>query len=755
MKNTAFASPKPVLLVAAESIAMASGMSVTVADVLRARALKHYTEGLRQYLTIRLGSAGMGESALRDLTKRLESWSSEALSAKPGPRAHLYRLARTVAADLKLRASAQRQELFWMLPAGSAHHAYLEQLSRVRRELDAQDAELLELRYARELSPDELAYVVDRSVDDVITTLERAASRAAGILGQQPPSRLGGLRGALQEAFALNPVQAASSSSRERKLNALPQGTVIGERYAVQERVGEGSFGDVYRALDTDVPGHVVALKILHRTASSEEERKSALRELRLIASVFHPSVVDFKDHGWYRERLWFVMPWYEGETLEDRIKRGPLSRAEAQDIFVPLAQALATMHAAGIRHQDVKPDNIFLARIGEAGSERQRVLPVLIDLGVAAKEAEMIVAGTPLYFAPEIAAQYAAKAERPAVTTKADVFSLALSLRNALEPESQEEVPGTAVEAFISYRADHPPKGPQESALKYLEPYFVRWLARDAQQRPTAQEMAEELLVLTRPERQRERRRAIAGWAAPIAAGAIVAISSLSYVTLRERDAATAARLRADRTQSKLGIVSQRSAVLEESYAHSELTRQELGEKLAARGQEVKRLAAQVIDAKRQHDAAQARIALLGIEAENGKREILLAQRKVESQGARMVGLEGDLFSSQQREALSESELRETRSRLASAEQELDGMRVRARTLLAELDRARAEASHQMTRAATMEETLRELQRDRTRAQRDLASERQRAADLSQQVRELEAQDAPATGEIPDNLAP
>jgi eukaryotic-like serine/threonine-protein kinase len=755
MKNTAFASPKPVLLVAAESIAIASGMTMTVADVLRARALKHYTAGLRQYLTIRLGSAGMGEHALSELSRRLESWSSEALSAKPGPRAHLYRLARSVAADLKLRASAQRQELFWMLPAGSANHAYLEQLSRVRRELDPDDAELLELRYARELAPEELAYVVDRGVEDVVTALERAASRAAGILGQTPPSRLGGLRGALQEAFALNPVQGASSSSLQRKMSALPQGTVIGERYAVQERVGEGSFGDVYRALDTDVPGHVVALKILHRTANGEEARKSALRELRLIASVFHPSVVDFKDHGWYRERLWFVMPWYDGETLEDRIKRGPLSRAEAQEIFVPLAQALATMHAVGIRHQDVKPDNIFLARIGDAGSERQRVLPVLIDLGVAAKEAEMIVAGTPLYFPPEIAAQYAAALERPTITTKADVFSLALSLRNALEPETQEQVPGTAVEAFIAHRADHPPTAPEASELKYLEPYFVRWLAKDANQRPTAQQMAEELLALTQPERQRERRRAIAGWAAPIAAGALVAISSLSYVTLRERDAAMAARLRADRTQSKLGIVSQRSAALEESYAHSELTRQELGEKLAARAQEVKRLAAQVIDGKRENDAAQTRIAVLASEAENARREVMLAQRKLESQSARMSSLEGDLFSTQQRHALSESELREMRARLSSAEQELDGMRVRARTLLAELDRARAEANHQLGRAATLEETLSSLQRDRSRAQRDLAHERQRAADLAQQVREFETHDVPHAGEGPETLLP
>ncbi len=740
MDHTEDPSPKPVLLVAAESIAVACGMSMTVADVMRVRALKHYAEGLRQYMSIRLGSLSAGEQAMSELTATLEAWTSEALAERPGPRAHLFWLARHVVAELKLRASAQKQDLRWMSPADNVPPSYLGQLARVRCELDPVDAELLELRYARELSVEELAHVVDRTVEDVITALERAAARAAGILGQSPPSRLGGLRGAFQEAFALSPVLGASSSSRERRLNALPSGTVIGDRYAVQERLGEGSFGDVYRALDTDVPGHIVALKLLHRTANDEASRKSALRELRLIASVFHPSVVDFKDHGWYRERLWFVMPWYDGETLEDRIKRGPLSRAEAQEIFVPLAQALATMHAAGIRHQDVKPDNIFLARIGEAGHDRQRVLPVLIDLGVAAKEAEMIIAGTPLYFAPEIAAQYAAKAERPSVTTKADVFSLALSLRNALEPDTQEQVPGTAVEAFISFRADQPPKGPSASGLKYLEPYFVRWLARDAKLRPTAQEMAEELLVLTRPERVRERRRAIAGWAAPIAAGALVAISSLTYVTLRERDAAIAARLRADRTQSKLGIVSQQSAALQESYAHSELTRQELAEKLAASTHETRRLSAQLSDVQSESAAANERAASLAADLDATKRDLTLGQRKIDTQISQMRAIEGNLFSAQQRQALSESELREARSRLGTVEQELDGMRMRARTLLAELDRARAEANQQLGRAATLEETLTATQRERSRAQRELSGERQRTTDLAHQVHELEA---------------
>ncbi len=738
MQSTAVERRKPALLVAAESIAIASGMTLTVADVLRARALEHYTESLRQYLAIRLGSQGAAQQALEELGRRVEGMSAEALSAAPGPRAQLFKLARQVGGELKARLSKAGADLLWLAPADDAPHSYVTRLARVRRELDSQDAELLELRYARELSPEELSFVVGRATEDVITALERAASRAAGIVGQTPPSRFGGLRGALLEAFALVPSHGSSASTSERKRVLLAPGTVIGDRYAIQKRVGEGSFGDVYRARDTDVPGHVVALKILHRPAMGEEARKSALRELRLIASVFHPSVVDFKDHGWHRDRLWFVMPWYEGETLEERIRRGPLSRAEAREIFVPLAQALATMHATGIRHQDVKPDNIFLARIGEAGGADQRILPVLIDLGVAAKEAEMIVAGTPLYFAPEVAAQYASKSELPKVTTKADVFSLALSLRNALEPSSQEQVPGTAVEAFIAHRADNPPGPPVDKALKFLEPAFRRWLAKDASERPTARELAKELELLTRPERERERRRAVMGWALPIAMGAIAAVGSITYVYLRERDAATAARLRADETQSRLGIVSQRSEALRESYEHSELTRQQLSQRLASREREAKKLSAQLIDSRREADALSARMRALSQHLDDAKKELEAKERKVESQLGRIALLEGDLFSSQQRRALTESELRESRSRLSAAEQELDGLRVRARTLLAELDRARSDANVHKDRVESLEDALGAAVRERSRVVRDLASERARSAELSQRVRTL-----------------
>jgi serine/threonine protein kinase len=715
------AKRKPALLVAAESIALASGMVETVADVVRTRALRHYGEGLRQYLAIRLQSMVMGERALDVLRERLSSWTSSALLEAPGPRAHLYKLAREISDELDDDAARLSCDLTWQSHQKQAGQSYQAALGRLRSELASDDAELLELHHARELTLDEMAHVLEGTVEEVEQDLQLAHTHAVRMLGAAPPSRLGGLAGAIQEAFALAPtseLRVEALSDRERR--ALPEGTLIGERYAIQQRVGEGSFGDVYRALDADVPGHTVALKLLHRPSVSEEARKTALRELRLIASVFHPSVVDFKDHGWYDERLWFVMPWYDGETLEERMQREPLSRDEARELFTALAQALATMHAAGIRHQDVKPDNIFLARIGEVG-RGARTLPVLIDLGVAAKDAEMIVAGTPLYFPPEIAMQYVGHGRKQKVTAKADVFSLALSLRNALEPATQEQVPGTAIESFIAHRSQTPPSGPSAREFAFLEPYFKRWLAHDPIDRPTAEELAEELNVLTRPEQARARRRSIMRWAMPIALGSLVALSSITFVYIKEREVSHNAQLRADLTLTKLDAEAARRALLEENFQHSELTRQQLAERLAARTREAATLETQLTRSQRDRADLNGRLSGTVSELEATKRDRETTVRTLEAQRARTAMLEGQLFDADQKRAFMESELREVRSRAKASEAEVDELRVRGRTMLSELERARAEVDAQLLRANNLEQLLGNLRREKLRIELEL----------------------------------
>jgi serine/threonine protein kinase len=441
----------------------------------------------------------------------------------------------------------------------------------------------LELRHARELSIEELAFVYGESKDVMQRRIDAATAHACTLLeghGIRDGERFGRI---IIEAFALEAAPRTRDDEREG-VQPLPSGTIVGSRYAIETRVGLGAFGDVYRAKDTEVPGHVVALKLLHQAAHSKSAKQSALRELRLIASVFHPSIVQFKDHGWFEERLWFVMPWYDGETLESRLQREPLSRAEALKIFQPLARALAAMHAAGVRHQDVKPENIFLARIPGFGEEE--VTPVLLDLGVAATEAEMVVAGTPTYFAPEVAAQFASLEQKPAVSNKADVFALALSLRNALEPETQEDVAAGAVDTFIEKRSNATPSAPTRRPLKYLKPSFDRWLSHEADVRPTADELVDELSVLALPEERRARVKTILRWTIPMALALLGASGAAVTVFYQQaetqREVAQQATLTASGLRQDLADTREIAEQLELRYEQSRLTRTELAKRLA-----------------------------------------------------------------------------------------------------------------------------------------------------------------------------
>jgi serine/threonine protein kinase len=166
-------------------------------------------------------------------------------------------------------------------------------------------------------------------------------------------------------------------------VKTLDVGDIIGERYVIEQSISAGSFGAVFRAKDRQIENHQVALKLLHKPAANDADKEAALRELTLIASVSHPSVVQFKDYGWFEGRLWFAMPWMKGQTLDRRFDRGDghaeLTRKEARPLFERIALGLAAMHEVGIHHHDIKPENIFLADI--AGFEGG--LPVLLDLGI------------------------------------------------------------------------------------------------------------------------------------------------------------------------------------------------------------------------------------------------------------------------------------------------------------------------------------------------------------------------------------
>ena len=588
---------------AAASIALSHGQPQTIVDVLHGRAFRYYAEGLRQYLAIRTGSTERADHYISKLRAFVAKTDSEDLIRTPGVRARLYRAARGYLRNQSRPHTPPTKQDLEELPWRALPSAHLSTspLNALRFELSAEDSELLELCHARELSVEELAFVYGETAPELERRLESATAQAQVILdahGLRDNDRFGRI---IIEAFALEAMPRTREDEQEC-IEPLPNGTIVGGRYSIEARVGLGAFGDVYRAKDTEVPGHVVALKLLHQAAHSKSAKQSALRELRLIASVFHPSIVQFKDHGWFEERLWFVMPWYDGETLESRLQREPLNRAEALSIFQPLARALAAMHAAGVRHQDVKPENIFLARIPGFGQDE--VTPVLLDLGVAATEAEMVVAGTPTYFAPEVAAQFASVEQKPTVSSKADVFALALSLRNALEPDTQEDVAAGAVDSFIEDRSKGTPGAPTRKGLKYLTPFFNGWMSRDPELRPTADEFAEELCALSLPEERRERVKTILRWTIPMAlallgaSGAAVTVFYQKAET--QREVAQRAKLTASDLRRDLADTREIAEQLELRYEQSRLTRTELAKRLARTDGKVASLKNQLKDEER-----------------------------------------------------------------------------------------------------------------------------------------------------------
>ncbi|WP_029386299.1 serine/threonine-protein kinase, partial [Streptomyces leeuwenhoekii] len=181
-------------------------------------------------------------------------------------------------------------------------------------------------------------------------------------------------------------------------------GRVIAGRYRLQDRLGRGGMGVVWRATD-QLLGRQVAVKELPSddslsAAQARRRRDRTLREARALAQLHHPNVIVVHDVVEHDERPYIVMELVDGGSLADRVAgRGPVDAREAARIGVALLGALRTAHAAGVLHRDVKPSNVLVAEDGRV---------VLTDFGVAhvagtstLTESGTLV-GSPEYTAPE-----------------------------------------------------------------------------------------------------------------------------------------------------------------------------------------------------------------------------------------------------------------------------------------------------------------------------------------------------------------
>src|SRR5213594_1775001 len=141
---------------------------------------------------------------------------------------------------------------------------------------------------------------------------------------------------------------------------------MIGTRLAhfeITAHLGTGGMGEVYQATDTKL-GRSVAIKLLPEAFARDADRVARLeREARVLASLNHPHIAAIHGFDESNGRTFIVMELVEGETLQERLKRGPIPLDEALPIAKQIAEALEAAHERGIIHRDLKPGNVMLTR--------------------------------------------------------------------------------------------------------------------------------------------------------------------------------------------------------------------------------------------------------------------------------------------------------------------------------------------------------------------------------------------------------
>ena len=256
-------------------------------------------------------------------------------------------------------------------------------------------------------------------------------------------------------------------------------GRTIAGRYLIEDKIGGGGMGVVYRA-SHQVIARDVAIKFLHqRYTRDPTSRKRFLGEARAANQINHENIIDITDFGETEDGLvYLVMEYLQGRSLDHEIAGRPMGAVRSLRIAIQIAAGLARAHELDVIHRDVKPGNVFLVRKRNDGDQIK-----LLDFGIARFERELRITdkgtllGTPEYIAPE-------QIRNGEVSPHTDLYALGCVLFEMLV--GQPPFRGNMTEVLVKQMRDAPPTPSAftSGVSPELDALVLKMLAKEPKQR-------------------------------------------------------------------------------------------------------------------------------------------------------------------------------------------------------------------------------------------------------------------------------
>ncbi len=362
----------------------------------------------------------------------------------------------------------------------------------LQRYIEARDARLSEEKN-RAVAELQARYDADRRREDIELLTKDAEIRVLQLSRARLTAFL------LMAVAALVIGAAVLLLRRYRSLLAFWKKRIFIGPYRVGDEISTGGMGIVYQATNVLEPGKTVALKVIRdEFAGDAIQRQRFVNEGQIIDSINHPNIVTVFDRGEHNERLYIAMEYLVGRTLAEIVddteaRGGAITEPRCLGIMRQLADAVTSIHAMGIVHRDIKPNNVIVTG-SEGGVERVK----LLDFGTAKLDtmatltAAGELVGTVSYLAPE-------RIRHSEPTAASDVFSLGVVFYEllALEKPFPAEDPVVLLRQLLEAEPVEPAAF-RSDLTGDLNALVMAMLNKDAHRRPDGEELMHRLTRLS-----------------------------------------------------------------------------------------------------------------------------------------------------------------------------------------------------------------------------------------------------------------